>query len=97
MNQLTHGADLAEVYFRLISNLFMIYWACYALEAVMPGSEISVWEVLKFMKLGADHATLKRKYNLSEEGLQDLYRQLSAAGFLEWTGERIHCIRKAED
>jgi PilZ domain len=55
----------------------------------MSGSEISVWEVLKFMKLGADHATLKRKYNLSEEGLQDLYRQLSAAGFLEWTGEEF--------
>jgi PilZ domain len=55
----------------------------------MSGSEISVWEVLKFMKLGADHATLKRKYNLSEEGLQDLYRKLSAAGFLEWTGEEF--------
>jgi|SRR5271157_5578436 len=55
----------------------------------MPGSEISVWEVLKFMKLGADHATLKKKYNLSEEGLQDLYRQLAAAGFLEWTGQEF--------
>jgi len=55
----------------------------------MSGSEISVWEVLKFMKLGADHATLKRRYNLSEEGLQDLYRQLAAAGFLEWTGEEF--------
>jgi uncharacterized protein (DUF433 family) len=59
------------------------------LEEVMPGSEISVWEVLKFMKLGADHATLKKKYSLSEEGLQDLYRQLAAAGFLEWTGQEF--------
>ncbi len=55
----------------------------------MSGREISIWEVLKFMKLGADHDTLKRKYNLSEEGLQDLYRQLAAAGFLEWTGEEF--------
>jgi uncharacterized protein (DUF433 family) len=53
----------------------------------MSGSEISLWEVLKFMKLGADHATLKEKYNLSEAGLQDLYKQLAQAGFLEWTGQ----------
>jgi hypothetical protein len=53
----------------------------------MSGREISLWEILKFMKLGSDHATLKRKYNLSEEGLKDLYRQLAAGGFLEWTGE----------
>ena len=55
----------------------------------MSGREISLWEILKFMKLGADHATLKRKYNLSEEGLQDLYRQLAEAGFLEWTGQEF--------
>ena len=53
------------------------------------GREISLWEILKFMKLGADHATLKGKYNLSEEGLQDLYRQLAEARFLEWTGEEF--------
>jgi hypothetical protein len=55
----------------------------------MSGREILLWEVLKFMRLGADHATLKRKYNLSEEGLKDLYRQLAEAGFLEWTGEEF--------
>ena len=55
----------------------------------MSGREISLWEILKFMKLGADHATLKRKYNLSEEGLKDLYRQLAAAGFLEWAGQEF--------
>ncbi len=53
----------------------------------MSGREISLWEILKFMKLGADHGTLRRKYNLSEEGLQDLYKQLAEAGFLEWTGQ----------
>jgi hypothetical protein len=53
----------------------------------MSGREISLWEILKFMRLGADHATLKRKYNLSEAGLQDLYKQLAQAGFLEWTGQ----------
>ncbi len=64
----------------------------------MCGREISVWEVLKFMKLGADHATLKRKYNLSEEGLQDLYRQLAAAGFLEWTGQEfVVCAKRRID
>ncbi len=52
----------------------------------MLESEISLWEVLKFMKLGADDATLKEKYNLSEDGLRDLYKQLAGAGFLEWTG-----------
>ena len=55
----------------------------------MAGREILLWEVLKFMRLGVDHATLKRKYNLSEEGLKDLYRQLAEAGFLEWTGEEF--------
>src|SRR5271157_6421603 len=55
----------------------------------MSGREISLWEILNFMKLGADHATLKRKYNLSEEGLQGLYKQLAQAGFLEWTGEEF--------
>ncbi|MGO9570333.1 MAG: hypothetical protein ACLP5H_22610 [Desulfomonilaceae bacterium] len=55
----------------------------------MSGREISLWEILKFMKLGADHATLKRKYNLSEEGIQDLYEQLAQAGFLEWTGQEF--------
>jgi hypothetical protein len=53
----------------------------------MSGREISLWEILKFMKLGADHDTLKRKYNLSEEGLQDLYKQLAQAGFLDWNGQ----------
>ncbi|MGO9569247.1 MAG: PilZ domain-containing protein [Desulfomonilaceae bacterium] len=53
----------------------------------MSGREIFLWEVLKFMRLGVDHATLKGKYNLSEEGLQDLYKQLAEAGFLEWTGQ----------
>jgi hypothetical protein len=55
----------------------------------MSGREISLWEILKFMKLGADHATLKRKYNLSEAGLNDLYGQLAAAGFVEWTGQEF--------
>ncbi len=55
----------------------------------MSGREISLWEVLKFMKLGAGHTILKEKYNLSEEGLQDLYKQLAQAGFLEWTGEEF--------
>jgi uncharacterized protein (DUF433 family) len=67
----------------------MLYRFQYPLEEVMSGREISLWEILKFMKLGADHATLKRKYNLSEEGLQDLYKQLAAAGFLEWNGEEF--------
>src|SRR5271157_5711354 len=55
----------------------------------MPGREIILWELLKFMRLGVDHATLKKKYSLSDEGLKDLYRQLAAAGFLEWTGEEF--------
>jgi uncharacterized protein (DUF433 family) len=55
----------------------------------MAGREIILWEVLNFMKLGADHETLKEKYNLSEAGLQDLYKQLAQAGFLEWTGEQF--------
>jgi uncharacterized protein (DUF433 family) len=55
----------------------------------MSGREISLWEILNFMQLGADHATLKGKYNLSEEGIQDLYRQLAEAGFLEWTGDEF--------
>jgi hypothetical protein len=55
----------------------------------MSGREILLWEVLRFMRLGVDHAILKRKYNLSEEGLKDLYRQLAEAGFLEWTGEEF--------
>jgi uncharacterized protein (DUF433 family) len=77
-------------------NLELVYdiLGLLRIGGVMPGSEISVWEVLKFMKLGADHATLKKKYNLSEEGLQDLYRQLGASGFLEWTGEE--CIVSAK-
>lgn len=53
----------------------------------MPGSEISLWEVLKLMKLGAGRTILKEKYNLSEEGLRDLYKQLAQAGFLEWDGQ----------
>jgi hypothetical protein len=53
----------------------------------MSGREIVLWEVLNLMRLGVDHATLKGKYNLSEEGLQDLYKQLAEAGFLEWTGQ----------
>jgi uncharacterized protein (DUF433 family) len=67
----------------------MLYWFPHPVEGVMSGREISLWEILKFMKLGADHATLKRKYNLSEEGLKDLYRQLAAAGFLECTGQEF--------
>jgi|WetSurMetagenome_2_1015567.scaffolds.fasta_scaffold148416_2 hypothetical protein len=67
----------------------MLYEFRHPVEGVMSGREISLWEILKFMKLGADHATLKRKYNLSEEGLQDLYKQLAAAGFLEWTGQEF--------
>src|SRR5271157_690709 len=55
----------------------------------MPGRKIILWELLKFMRLGVDHATLKKKYSLSDEGLKDLYRQLAAAGFLEWTGEEF--------
>src|SRR5271157_393721 len=65
----------------------MLYWFRQPVEVVMSGREIVLWEVLKFMRLGVDHATLKGKYNLSEEGLQDLYKQLAEAGFLEWTGE----------
>jgi hypothetical protein len=55
----------------------------------MSGREVLLWEVLRFMRLGVDHAILKRKYNLSEEGLKDLDRQLAEAGFLEWTGEEF--------
>jgi hypothetical protein len=55
----------------------------------MPETEISLWEVLKLMKLGAGNTILKEKYNLSEEGLQDLYRQLAQAGFLEWNGQEF--------
>ncbi len=55
----------------------------------MSGSEISLWEVLKLMKSGADHARLKEKYNLSEEDLQDLYKQLARTGFLEWNGHNF--------
>ncbi|MGO9566197.1 MAG: PilZ domain-containing protein [Desulfomonilaceae bacterium] len=53
----------------------------------MHESEISLWEVLKLMKLGASRTILKEKYNLSEEGLRDLYKQLAQAGFLEWDGQ----------
>jgi hypothetical protein len=67
----------------------MLYLFRHPEEGTMPGREITLWEVLKFMKLGADHAALKRKYNLSEEGLKDLYKQLAEAGFLEWTGEEF--------
>jgi PilZ domain len=55
----------------------------------MAGREIILWEVLNFIKLGAGRETLKAKYNLSESGLQDLYKQLAQAGFLEWTGEQF--------
>jgi hypothetical protein len=64
----------------------MLYYSRHPVEEVMSEREISFWEVLKFMKLG-DHAALKEKYNLSEEGLQDLYKQLAQAGFLERTGQ----------
>jgi hypothetical protein len=67
----------------------MLYWCRHQVEGVMSGREILLWEVLNFMRLGVDHAALKEKYNLSEEGLKDLYRQLAEAGFLEWTGEEF--------
>jgi hypothetical protein len=67
----------------------MLYWFTYPVEGAMAGRDITLWEVLKLMKLGVDHASLKRRYNISEEGLKDLYRQLAEAGFLEWTGEEF--------
>lgn len=60
----------------------------------MSGREIILWEVLKHIKLGLDGDALKEKYNLSAEGLKDLYKQLAEAGFLEWTGQGFSVPQK---
>ncbi len=49
----------------------------------MPGREVRVKEVLKDIQSGMDEEYLRKKYKLSPQGLQNLFRELSDLGLLE--------------
>ena len=49
----------------------------------MPGREVRVKEVLKDIQSGMDEEYLRKKYKLSHQGLQSLFKELSDLGLLE--------------
>ena len=60
----------------------------------MSTRKIGLLEVLKNIRLGMDDAALKERYQLSEQGLKSLYKELSDAGLLEREGEHYFIPEK---
>lgn len=54
----------------------------------MSKRKIGLLEVLKNIRLGMDDAALKERYQLSEQGLTSLYKELFDSGLLEREGEQ---------
>ncbi len=54
----------------------------------MSKRKIGLLEVLKNIRLGMDDAALKERYQLSEQGLKSLYKELFDSGLLEREGEQ---------
>jgi uncharacterized protein (DUF433 family) len=60
----------------------------------VAGREIVVWKVLRDIRSGLDDSSLKEKYRLSNDGLQNLYEELLGADLLEKEGTQYFVPQK---